>query len=422
MATTEGGAAMKRCLSLTLAAITGFAASLRASETVVDSTSYPDLFAPTDAVVNIVHQPIPLLGVAELVVGGSGSGPLGTHWNSQVNGGALLGLLGNIVLASTGAQTKLTGSALQFNLSNTPGALLSELGVGTGLTLNWSATAKFDDAGKELVLVPGGVYDVSFDVDGGSGLLNSVLGVTPSFAVEMLDGGGTSIGYSGGGNLANILGLDFVEIVGAPAGSGRVTARFRAGANVASGAASIRFTGSAILPASLGDTGTNFATVSRLSVVAVDAYTAWVDDNEIDEGLQLPDADPDSDGKPNIQEFALATDPNSGAHDDVDFMIADPDGDGAETSGFVMTLPVRAGAEFTSSGGDQVASQDGANYRVEGSYELQTWTLAVSEVVANQPFKSALPPLPVGWEYRSFRLPDQTQETPRAFLRVVFDE
>lgn len=32
-----------------------------------------------------------------------------------------------------------------------------------------------------------------------------------------------------------------------------------------------------------------------------------------------------------------------------------------------------------------------------------------------------LPELADGWEYRSFRVPGQTSDTPRAFLRVVLN-
>jgi hypothetical protein len=414
---------MKRCLSLTLAAVSGFASSLRASETVVDGSNYPDLFAPNNAEVTGIHPPTPPGAVAELVLTATNSGPLGTHWNAVVNGGAKIGtnLVGEIVLSSTAAQAKLAGSALQFNLNNDPVELLGALGVGTGLSLNWSATAKFDDSGETLNLAPNSVYDVSFDVDGGSGLLNSTLGITPVFAVELLDGADAPVGYSGGGLAANVLGLDLQEIVGAPAGSGRATARFRTGANPSTAPASLRFTASAILPVSLLSIGSNFATVSNLTIEHIDAYTVWVEENEVDESMQDPNADPDQDGKPNIQEFALATDPGSGGHDDVDFGIGDPDGAGAQTSTFVMTIPVRAGAQFSSNGGDQLATQDGATYRVEGSYDLLSWALAVSEVTPNQSFASGLPQLPDGWEYRSFRVPDPIQGTAEAFLRVKFD-
>jgi hypothetical protein len=414
---------MKRCLSLTLAALPGFVMPILASETIVDGSTYPDLFGPGDSVVNVVHPPTPSGAVAQLILTGSGSGALGTHWTAQVSGGAKIGtnLIGEVVLASTGAQAALTGSALQFNLSNDPEELLSALGVGSGLSLTWSATAKFDDTGGELNLAPNSVYDVSFDVVDGSGLLNSLLAISPTFGVELLDGANVPIGFSGGGTLANVIGLELEEVAGAPEGTGRATARFRTGASVSALPASVRFTASAVVPASIGNIATNFATISNLTVDQIDPYTVWLEDNEVSESMQDPNADPDSDGKPNSQEYALATDPNSGGHDDVDYVIADPDAGGAQTSAFIMTIPVRSGAQFSADGGDQVASQDGASYRVEGSYDLQTWTLAVSEVTPNQAFSAGLPTLPSGWEYRSFRLPDQTQNERKAFLRVKFD-
>ena len=413
---------MKRCLSLTLVSITGFASSLRASETVVDGSSYPGLFGPVDDV-TVVAAAIPSGTPLAVQLGGNASGALGTYWTAQATGGAVLGsnLLGEIRLAETGAQVELTGSTLRFDLSSSPGAILSELGVGLGLSLTWNATATFNAENNELALAPDTVYRVSFDVDSGSGLLNSVLSISPSFGVELLDGASVPVGYVGGGTLANIIGLEQIEAIGAPEGTGRVTAQFRTGSSVSTAPARLRFTGSATLPASISDVGTNFATVSNLTVVEVDPYTVWVEENDVDESMQDPNADPDSDGKPNSQEYALATDPNSGGHDDVDFRIGDPDGGGSQTSAFVMTIPVRAGAQFSTDGGDLVAAKDGANYRVEGSYELMTWNLAISEVTANQPFVSNLPALPVGWEYRSFRLPDQTPDTPRAFIRVKFD-
>ena len=411
---------MKRCLSLTLAALPGFVSSLK-GEAVVDGASYGDLFNPPDAAVAVVHPTAPEGAVAQLLLSGAGSGPLGLHWNATVNGGAKIAtnLVGadEIVLAASGAQARLTGSALEFNMVSE--GLLSLLG--TGLTLNWNATATFDKEGAVVNLAPNSVYDVSFDVVDGSGLLNSTLGITPTFGIELLDGADTAAGSSSGNTLVNIIGLDLVEVVGGPQGTGRATVRFRTGATVGSGAAKVRFTGSAVLPVDLLGIGSNFATISNLLVDAVDPYTVWLEDNEVPESMQDPAADPDNDGKPNSQEYALATDPNSGGHDDVDFAIGDPDGAGPDTSAFVMTLPVRSGAQFANEGGDQVASQDGASYRVEGSFELMNWSLAVSEVTANQSFVSPLPPLPAGWEYRSFRVPGQTPDSVRAFLRVKFD-
>lgn len=411
---------MKRCISLTLAALPAFASSLGA-EAIVDGSNYGDLFNPSGAAVTVVHPTAPEGSVAQLLLSGAGSGPLGLHWDAEATGGLKLAtnliLDDEIVLASTGAQVRLSGSALEFNQVST--GVLSLLG--TGVTMNWSATATFDKSGAVVALSPNSVYDISFNVVDGTGLLNSALGITPSFGMQLLDGANNPVGSSTGGTLINVLGLDLLEVVGAPQGTGRATVRFRTGTTVGSGAAKVRFTGGAVLPLNLLGIGSNFATVSNLMVEQVDPYTVWVEDNEIPESMQDPDADPDSDGKPNKQEYALSTDPNSGGHDDVDFAIGDPDGSGPETSAFVMTLPVRSGAQFSNQGGDQIASQDGANYRVEGSFNLADWSLAVSEVTQDDAFVADLPTLPVGWEYRSFRVPGQTPDSVRAFLRVKFD-
>ena len=81
---------MKRCLSLTLVSFTGFASSLRASETVVDGSSYPGLFGPPDDV-TVVAAAIPSGTPLGVQLGGNASGALGTYWTAQATGGAVLG-------------------------------------------------------------------------------------------------------------------------------------------------------------------------------------------------------------------------------------------------------------------------------------------------------------------------------------------
>ncbi|WP_035610177.1 hypothetical protein [Haloferula sp. BvORR071] len=404
------------------------APSLWASQTVVSGTNYPNLFSPAG---NVTVTPPAIPDGVDLVtveLGGSESGPLGTYWTAEANGGAVLGtnvlgaLIGEVRLAETGAQVALTGSALQFNIDNNPNSILGALGTGLGVSLNWSATAKFNAPGHALTLSPNTTYLISFDVIGGSGLLNSALGITPTFTTELLDGANAPVGISGGGTLLNLVGLQLAPVTGAPAGTGRATAEFRTGASVSAAPASVRFKGSAVLPASLVGIGTQFANVSNLSVVVKDAYSVWVEDHGITNAAdQLSDADPDHDGKPNLQEFALATDPNSGTQQDTYFTVGDPDGSGPETSSFIMTIPVRSGASFATDNGGLEATQDGAHYRVEGSYELANWTLAISEVTPNAAFTAGLAALPGGWTYRSFRVPGQTSSTPRAFFRVLVD-
>lgn len=417
---------MKSCVSLTLASIPLLVLPLGASEIVV-GPAYPGLFTPPSQI-TVVPAAIPDGTPLDVQLGGNASGTLGTRWVADVSGGAVLGsnllgeLAGELRLAETGAQVALTGSALQFNLSHDSSSILGALDTGLGLSLTWSATAKLDAPGSELMLEPDTVYRVSFDIPAGGNLLNSALTISPSFSVELLDGAGVATGFSGGGGIANILGLQLAPVLGQP-GMGRVTAEFRTSASVASSApASLRFKGAALLPAALLNLNNNFATVTNLSVVQVDAYSTWAGDQGLtNEPDSLPDADPDQDGRTNLQEFALATDPGSGNHGDTYPAVGDPDGAGPQSSAFIMTIAVRSGAEFSASGGDQEAFKDGVNYRVEGSFDLATWTLAVSEVTPNSTFTANLPELPSGWEYRSFRVPGQTADTQRAFLRLVIE-
>lgn len=262
---------MKCCaplLAAALAATPGFSEG----QTLVDGTNYPGLFgSPGDVTVS---TPIPDGTALGIVLGGSASGNLGTYWTAQATGGAVLGsdlpLVPEVRVLETGAQVALTGSALQFNINNDPDSLLGNVGIGLGLALSWSATATFDAAGQELLLLPNSIYQVSFDVDGSNGLLNSTLGVLPTFGLEMLDGAGNAIhSPTQDGTLVNVIGLELLGIIGSPPESGRAVVQFQTGANVPNGAASLRFTGSAFLPATALNLGTNFATISNIGVSAV---------------------------------------------------------------------------------------------------------------------------------------------------------
>jgi MYXO-CTERM domain-containing protein len=268
---------MKCCAPLLAAALVA-TLGISHGQTLVDGSNYPGLFGPPDDDVTVTPPPIPggtLLGVH---LGGSASGSLGTYWQAQATGGAVLGsnVLGEVRLAETGAQVALHNGGLEFNISNDPDSILGALGVGLGLTMSWSATATFDAADEELFLLPNTVYRVIFDVDGSNGLLNSTLGLTPTFGIEMLDGAGNPVDAPAeGGTLVNIIGLELLGIVGSPPESGRAVVDFQTGATVGGGAAGLRFTGSAILPATALNIGTNFATISNISVTAVPEPSAF---------------------------------------------------------------------------------------------------------------------------------------------------
>ena len=283
---------MKRCLPLTLACLAvGTATSHGLS--IPTPVVYPDFFAPADDL-TVTAPSVPAGEALGLHVGGTASGSLGTHWMATASGAAVLGsnLLTEVRLSETAAQIVLTGSAMEFGLTNDPDAILGALSVGAGLSLSWSATATLDAPGNEFVLAPNTTYRIRFHVDAGSGLLNSALSLSPSFGVELLDGAGCAVGYSGGGTIANLVGLQLESTAGAPAGTGDASVEFRTGATVPAGAAGIRFTGSATLPASAATIGTTLATVSDLSIGEVTPYMAWIEDSGLSGGQLDPGADP----------------------------------------------------------------------------------------------------------------------------------
>ena len=380
--------------------------NLASAQDTVDSSNYPGLFGPANSVIAVTP---PVVGV-----GGTASGSLGTYWSAQADGA-----LGIVAITATGSQVKLTGSALQFNLSNDPTTLLGALGSGLSLNLAWSATATFNKSGSVLTLKPNSTYRVAFDVNSGSGLLNSVLGANRQFTVSLLDSASQPIGTSTNSVAVNLLGLQLLT-TGTP-GTGRAVMDFKTGASVPAGAAKLKFDGSAALPAGLVGIGTTFANISNLSVAYVSPYTLFLEAEGVTNPTQQdPNADPDGDGRTNLGEFAFDTNPLAGDGTNQHLAIGDPDGGGPDTSAFILTFPVRDGADFNPNGSTQLASIDGVHYQVEGSYDLVTWTKAVEEVTPNGSFTSGLPALQTGWGYRSFRVAGQTTTTPRAFLRVRY--
>ena len=255
---------MKSPITLTL--VSSLLTILANGQSIVNSTSYPTLFGPASSV---TVDP-PNGGLLNIQVGGSASGNIGNYWAASATGGASVSLLG-IGLTETGAQVALTGSALQFNVSNSAavGQLL-DAGL-TGLSATWTATADFDQPGNQLLLAPNTIYRVSFDVDGSNGLLNSTLGITPTFNVQLLDGSGTAVGTAGSGTLVNVAGL-----LGTGVTSGRATVDFVTGSSVSGiNPAALRFSGGATLNATALGLGTNFATISNVDISAVPEPTIF---------------------------------------------------------------------------------------------------------------------------------------------------
>ena len=145
----------------------------------------------------------------------------------------------------------------------------------------------------------------------------------------------------------------------------------------------------------------------------VNVYESWALSHGLILGLNAdPLDDPDNDGCPNYKEFAFDGDPLSGA-DDGKVRAAIIDDGGSDY--LSITLPVRSGTVFSGSP-VLTASLDGLTYLIEGSTNLETWIVPVTEI--SPALDAGLPPLSPGWEYHSFRLDTPVPLAPRGFLRA----
>ncbi len=125
------------------------------------------------------------------------------------------------------------------------------------------------------------------------------------------------------------------------------------------------------------------------------------------------DGDADGDGRSNYAEWAFGGHPaladaqaTAGAVQLVDFL---------GTPYLHATFPCRTGAVFDG-GVPSVAEVDGIRYAIEASADLAGPALSVVEVTPA--LASQLPPLPAGYEWRTFRLTDSAGVRPAAFIRV----
>lgn len=228
------------------------------SKIVGADTAYASIFSPSGSV---TVDP-PNGGLLTLSLGGT-AGPADVgFWSLKATGGVSIGLLG-IGLTESGSRVSLDGSALKFQVSNNASSLLGWLGVGTSITSTWEATATFNKPGAPIELQPNTRYTVSFLVDGSNGLLQSGLGIAPSFTIELLDGSGNAIASQSSGTLINLLGL-----LGTGVTSGTVNLTFNTPGSVGTGAAKLRIKGSAALNTTVLGLGTTFASIRNLQIIS----------------------------------------------------------------------------------------------------------------------------------------------------------
>jgi alpha-L-fucosidase len=157
------------------------------------------------------------------------------------------------------------------------------------------------------------------------------------------------------------------------------------------------------------DTATAAPSILEAQVYQTEhAFTTWRDQRFAPHGNSNPDyawdADPDLDGRMNLFEFALNDDVLDPTPSTKIAMRASTD---PGLDSFVFTLPVRDGAIFTGSA-PPTAAVDGVTYQVQGSADLQSFNAPLIEVIPAH--STGLPPLDIGWSYRSFRHATPTLE------------
>ncbi|MBE7493932.1 MAG: PEP-CTERM sorting domain-containing protein [Verrucomicrobiaceae bacterium] len=182
-------------------------------------------------------------------------------WDLTAQGGANATIL--FSLNESAAQTALTGTALQFNISNDNNSLLGLLGVGTSIHYAWEAVAYFDTPGSVLNYTADTTYSITFDVDGNDGLLSSVAGLNPSFTFELIDGLGNALASNSDGTQVNIIGL-----LGTGVPTGTLAIDYTLGSSLPSDPIGIRFRGDAQVGATALSLGTTYASISNLTMTA----------------------------------------------------------------------------------------------------------------------------------------------------------
>ncbi len=229
------------------------------SSLVGPGSSYTSIFSPSSAATYSVPGGGGFLSVT--LANGTAETTSGI-WDLKAQGGANATLLGGSLLDSS-AQTQLTGTALKFDINNSPSSLLGFLGVGTSIHYGWDATATFNTSGSEIDYTPNTTYHVSFDVNGNHGLLNSIAGVTPTFEFELVDGNGNPLTDTASGTLINIAGL-----LGTGVPSGTINLDYTVNGTAPVGPIGVRFIGDATVGATALGQGTDFATVTNLNITA----------------------------------------------------------------------------------------------------------------------------------------------------------
>lgn len=164
--------------------------------------------------------------------------------------------------------------------------------------------------------------------------------------------------------------------------------------------------------------------VALVSGAPADPFGDWISKPEF--GLapadRDPGDDPDKDGKPNIVEFALDSNPALGSARGKVFVKTATVGG---TPGVLtLTAAVRSGASFAADGNNRkaVVAADGLTYVVEAANTLLDWgTPVVGEVTDPgdlAAIQAGLPAADGGWVYKTFATDGSAPSDPAEFIRV----
>lgn len=139
----------------------------------------------------------------------------------------------------------------------------------------------------------------------------------------------------------------------------------------------------------------------QINTDMTNSYATWLSGFDFS-NFTNPDltksGDPDGDGQNNFAEFALNSNPTTGASSG---KVRSEVGTVGPDSAMLLTLPVFNGASFSGTPAE-TATVGQIVYTVEGSNGLSVFDQAVSEV--SPASVEGLPTLGAGWDYRTFRL------------------
>ncbi len=361
-----------------------------------------------------------ILTLAGVTGGGTGAAAtlIVTGTANTTVSGAITQVATNQALTKNGAGTLLlNGTNTYTGLTSVNAGTLGGTGTIAGNVTVASAGSLAPGASAGTLSI-GGVLNISLPANGGAGKLKFELGpIAASDKIALTGSGSLTIG----GNFLGFSDFTFSTLSGLQNG----TYKLITSSNAFSG-------GLDTTPANL--TGPIGAGTGILQITGNDvellvsgigagsAYDTWATSKGLTGANNGKGDNPDNDGLNNLGEFAFDGDPLSGANDG---KIVGKVATVSAAQVMTLTLPVRNGASFSASSGDQLSALiDGIYYRIEGDVSLSPFADTITEVTGGDAttIQTGLPALTSGWTYRTFRAPGTVPATPKAFLRAKISE